>query len=100
MPGLFEALGGLVERARGFLSGVFGQAAREEIEWPTIEEALKAGGLELEISEIGFDSKEGKIIKLDSTVTTYVVSQLRPHVLINTETDVKGGPYENIVGKI
>jgi len=55
MPGLFEALGGLVERARGLLSGVFGQAAREEIEWPTIEEALEAGGLELEIPELEDD---------------------------------------------
>jgi len=55
MPGLFEALGGLVERARGFLAGVFGQAAREEIEWPTIEEALEAGGLELEIPELAED---------------------------------------------
>lgn len=55
MPGLFESLGGLVERARGFLSGVFGQAAREEIEWPTIEEALEAGGLELDIPELSED---------------------------------------------
>jgi hypothetical protein len=55
MPGLFESLGGLVERARGFLSGVFGQAAREEIGWPTIEEALEAGGLELDIPELEDD---------------------------------------------
>lgn len=55
MPGLFESLGGLVERARGFLAGVFGQAAREEIGWPTIEEALEAGGLELEIPELADD---------------------------------------------
>lgn len=55
MPGLFESLGGLVERARGFLSGVFGQAAREQIEWPTISEALEAGGLELEIPELADD---------------------------------------------
>lgn len=57
MPGLFEALGGLVERARGFLSGIFGQAAREEIAWPTVSEALKAGGLELEIPELSGDFK-------------------------------------------
>lgn len=55
MLGLFEALGSLVERVRGFLSGVFGQAAREGIEWPTIEGALEAGGLELEIPELAED---------------------------------------------
>jgi len=55
MPGLFEALGGLVERARGFFAGVFGQAAREEIEFPTISEALEAGGLEIEIPELHED---------------------------------------------
>lgn len=55
MPGLFEALGGLIERARGFLAGVFGRAAREEIEWPTVLEALEEGGLELEIPELADD---------------------------------------------
>lgn len=55
MPGLFESLGSLVEHARGFLSGIFGQAAREEITWPTIEEALEAGGLEIEIPELAED---------------------------------------------
>lgn len=55
MAGLFDAFGGLIERARGFLSGVFGQAAREEIEWPTIEEALEAGGLEIEIPPLSED---------------------------------------------
>lgn len=55
MPGLFEALGGLIERARGFFSGVFGQAAREGIDFPTISEALEAGGLELEIPELADD---------------------------------------------
>ncbi len=55
MPGLFESLGGLVERARGFLSGVFGRAAREEIEWPTISEALEEGGLEIEIPALEDD---------------------------------------------
>ena len=55
MPGLFEALGSLVERARGFLSGVLGQAAREEIEFPTVSEALEAGGLEIEIPELHED---------------------------------------------
>lgn len=55
MPGLFEALGGLIERARGFLSGVLGQAAREEIDFPTVSEALEAGGLELEIPELHED---------------------------------------------
>jgi hypothetical protein len=53
--GLFEAVGGLVERARGFLSGVFGKAAREEIGWPTISEALEEGGLEIEIPELHED---------------------------------------------
>jgi len=55
VPGLFEALGGLVERARGFFTGVFGRAAREEIEFPTISEALEAGGLEIEIPELHED---------------------------------------------
>ena len=53
--GLFEALGSLVERARGFLSGVLGRAAREEIEFPTVSEALEAGGLEIEIPELHED---------------------------------------------
>ena len=53
--GLFEALGSLVERARGFLSGILGQAAREEIEFPTVSEALEAGGLEIEIPELHED---------------------------------------------
>ena len=53
--GLFEALGSLVERTRGFLSGVLGQAAREEIEFPTVSEALEAGGLEIEIPELHED---------------------------------------------
>ena len=53
--GLFEALGSLVERARGFLSGVLGQAAREEIEFPTVSEALEAGGLEIEIPALHED---------------------------------------------
>lgn len=52
---LFEALGSLVERARGFFSGVLGQAAREEIEFPTVSEALEAGGLEIEIPELHED---------------------------------------------
>lgn len=55
MPGLFEALGGFIERARSFLSGIFGEAAREEIEWPTVSKALEAGGLELEIPELEED---------------------------------------------
>lgn len=55
MPGLLEALGGLVERARGLLSGIFGQAAREGIDFPTISEALEAGGLEIEIPELSED---------------------------------------------
>jgi len=55
MPGLFESLGGLVERARGFLSGVFGQAAREGIDFPTISEALEDAGLEIEIPELHAD---------------------------------------------
>ena len=55
MPGLFEALGSLVERARGFLSGILGRAAREEIEFPTVSEALEAGGLEIEIPELHED---------------------------------------------
>jgi len=55
MPGLFESLGGIIERARGFFSGIFGQAAREEIAFPTISEALEAGGLELEIPELSED---------------------------------------------
>jgi hypothetical protein len=55
MPGLFESLGSIVERARGFFSGIFGQAAREEIAFPTISEALEAGGLELEIPELSED---------------------------------------------
>jgi len=55
MPGLFESLGGLVERARGFLSGVFGQAAREGIDFPTISEALEEGALEIEIPELHED---------------------------------------------
>ena len=53
--GLFKALGSLVERARGFLSGVLGQAAREEMEFPTVSEALEAGGLEIEIPELHED---------------------------------------------
>ena len=53
--GLFEALGSLVERARGFLSGVLGRAAREEIEFPTVSEALEAGGLEIEIPALHED---------------------------------------------
>lgn len=55
MLGLFESLGGLVERARGFLSGIFGLAAREEIAFPTISEALEDAGLEIEIPELHED---------------------------------------------
>lgn len=53
--GLFEALGSAVESVRGFLSGVLGRGAREEIEFPTISEALEAGGLEIEIPELHED---------------------------------------------
>ncbi|TEU17334.1 MAG: hypothetical protein E3J21_08610 [Anaerolineales bacterium] len=53
--GLFEALGSTVEAVRGFISGIFGQAAREKIEFPTISEALEAGGLEIEIPKLHED---------------------------------------------
>ena len=55
MPGLFESLGGLVERARGFFGGIFGQAAREDVSFGTISEAMQAGGLELDIPELSKD---------------------------------------------
>ena len=55
--GLFKAVGSLVERVRGFLSGVLGRAAREEIEFPTVSKALEAGGLEIEIPELHEDFK-------------------------------------------
>ena len=53
--GLFEAVGSLVERVRGFLSGILSRAAREKIEFPTVSEALEAGGLEIEIPELHED---------------------------------------------
>lgn len=53
--GLFKALGSAVERVRGFVSGVLGEAARIGIEFPTISEALEAGGLEIEIPELHED---------------------------------------------
>lgn len=42
---LFEALGSAWERVEGFFSGVFGRAAKEEIGWPTVSEALAEEGL-------------------------------------------------------
>lgn len=87
MPGLFEALGGLVERARGFLSGVFGQAAREEIEWPTIQEALEAGGLELEIPELEEDFLiQERQAELSDRILTHPSDQLIPGDM-HLETD-------------
>lgn len=53
--GLFEALGSIVEKVRGFVSGVLGRGAREEIGFPTISEALEAGGLDIEIPELHED---------------------------------------------
>lgn len=53
--GLFEALGSAVESVRGFVSGIFGRAAREGLEFPTVSEALEAGGLEFKIPELHAD---------------------------------------------
>lgn len=53
--GLFEALGSAIESVRGFVSGIFGRAAREGIEFPTISDALEAGGLEFEIPALHED---------------------------------------------
>lgn len=87
MPGLFEALGGIVERARGFLSGVFGQAAREEIEWPTIEEALEEGGLEVEIPELEEDFLiQERQAELSDLILTRPLDQLIPGDM-HLETD-------------
>ena len=79
MPGLFESLGGLIERARGFLSGIFGQAAREEIGFPTISEALEAGGLELEIPELADDlGLQERQIELSDRIMAQPPDQLIP----------------------
>jgi hypothetical protein len=87
MPGLFESLGGLVERARGFLSGVFGEAARQEIEWPTIEEALEAGGLELEIPELEDDFLlQERQAELSDRILSHPQDQLIPGDM-HLETD-------------
>jgi len=40
-----------------------------------------------------------EIIKLDPNVVAYVVSQLQSYTLINTDTDIKGEAYEEIVGE-
>jgi len=87
MPGLFESLGGLVERARGFLAGVFGQAAREEIAWPTIEEALEAGGLELELPELSEDFElQERQAELSDRILAHPQDQLIPGDM-HLETD-------------
>lgn len=87
MPGLFESLGGLVERARGFLSGVLGQAAREEIDFPTISEALEAGGLELEIPELSEDFElQQRQAELSDRILDYPQDQLIPGDM-HLETD-------------
>lgn len=87
MPGLFEALGGLVERARGFLSGVLGQAAREEISFPTVSEALEAGGLEIELPELAedFDLQERQA-ELSDRILVHPQDQLIPGDM-HLETD-------------
>jgi len=87
MPGLFESLGGLIERARGFLAGVFGQAAREEIAWPTIEEALEAGGLELELPELSEDFElQERQAELSDRILAHPQDQLIPADM-HLETD-------------
>jgi hypothetical protein len=87
MAGLLESLGGLVERARGFLSGIFGQAAREEIEWPTISEALEAGGLELEIPELSEDFLiQQRQTELSDSILASPLDQLIPGDM-HLETD-------------
>lgn len=53
--GLFEALGSAVESIRGFVAGVFSRAVGEGIKFPTVSEALEAGGLEIEIPELHAD---------------------------------------------
>lgn len=53
--GLFEALGSAVEKVRGFFGGVFGRAAREEIAWPTVSEALAEEGLESLLPDLSPD---------------------------------------------
>ena len=42
--------------------------------------------------------EEEELIKLDPGVIAYVVSQLQHYTLVNTDTDVKGEAYEEIVG--
>lgn len=42
--------------------------------------------------------KENEIIELNDTVLRYVVSELQRFSLVDTETDVKGEAYEEIVG--
>ena len=87
MPGLLEALGGLIERARGFLSGVLGQAAREEIDFPTVTEALEAGGLELDIPELAddFDLQERQA-ELSDRILEHPADRLIPGDM-HLETD-------------
>lgn len=53
--GLFEALGSAVKSVRGFVSGVFHRAVGMGIKFPTVSEALEAGGLEIEIPELHED---------------------------------------------
>jgi len=42
--------------------------------------------------------EEDELIKLDPGVVAYIVSQLQHYTLVNTDTDVKGDAYEEIVG--
>lgn len=87
MPGLFESLGGLVERARGFLAGVLGEAARRGIDWLTISEALEEGGLELEIPELEDDFLiQERQAELSDRILRHALDQLIPGDM-HLETD-------------
>lgn len=85
--GLFEALGSAIEKVRGFIGGIFGQAAREGIEFPTVSEALEAGGLEIEIPELHADFEIAeKQTALSSQIASLSSDQLIPGDM-HLETD-------------
>lgn len=85
--GLFEALGSAIEKVRGFAGGIFGQAAREGIDFPTVSEALEAGGLEFEIPELHADFEIAeKQTALSSQIASLSSDQLIPGDM-HLETD-------------
>lgn len=85
--GLFEALGSVVEKVRGFVAGVYSRAVGLEIDFPTVSEALEAGGLEIEIPELHADFELAeKQTALSSQIATLASDQLIPGDM-HLETD-------------